>query len=379
MVANLSSSALFQPAQVGNMLLKNRVVMAPLTRFRADAAHVPHPIVGEYYAQRASIPGTLLITEATLIKHQAGGFVHVPGIWSDEQIARWKEITHGVHAKGSTIFLQLWALGRTAVPGLPATPRDLSTGCEPDFPYDHVSASNIPMSPSDPSHPRPLTIDEIQEYVGWYTTAAQNAVERAGFDGVEIHGANGYLVDQFLQEVSNVRTDRYGGNIENRARFALEVVDAVVDAVGPEKTGIRLSPWNTFQGMGMKDPKPTFGYLVQEIKNNHPNLSYIHVVEPRETNSQFLPADNKNDFLREIWRQEGNARWFISAGGHTRELAMQKADNKGDLIAFGKLFIANPDLPYRLEHDVPLNKPDTNMFYAPNSTAPEGYTDYPFA
>lgn len=160
--------------------------------------------------------------------------------------------------------------------------------------------------------------------------------------------------------MSNVRTDRYGGNIENRARFALEVVDAVVDAVGPEKTGIRLSPWNTFQGMGMKDPKPTFGYLVQEIKNNHPNLSYIHVVEPRETNSQFLPADNKNDFLREIWRQEGNARWFISAGGHTRELAMQKADNKGDLIAFGKLFIANVGalhFPFSNEADGSIARP----------------------
>ncbi|KAE9393240.1 NADH:flavin oxidoreductase/NADH oxidase [Gymnopus androsaceus JB14] len=372
---NRTSLALFQPAQVGNMLLQHRVVMAPLTRFRATAEHVPLPIVSEHYAQRGSVPGTLLVTEATLIEHEAGGYAHVPGIWSDEQIASWKEVTSAVHAKGSFIFLQIWALGRVAVPGKP--------DMEPNYPYDFVSASDIPMDPSSTEKPRPLTISEIQKYIGWYSIAAKNAVERAGFDGVEIHAANGYLLDQFLQDVSNVREDSYGGSVENRARFVLEVVDAVVKAVGPSKTAIRISPWNTFQGMKMKDPRPTFKYLVQEIKKAHPTLSYIHFVEPRADGFDILddvPDHENNDFIREVWTQEGTARWSITAGGYVRESAISAAEkNKGELVAFGRLFIGNPDLPYRLEHDISLNKPDRTTYYDPNSTAPEGYTDYPFA
>ncbi|KAE9404758.1 FMN-linked oxidoreductase [Gymnopus androsaceus JB14] len=369
--------ALFQPAHVGNMLLQHRVVMAPLTRFRATADHVPPPIVAEYYSQCASIPRTLIVSEATLIKHEAGGYAHVPGIWSDEQIAGWKEVTAAVHAKGSFIFLQLWALGRAAVPGKP--------GMEPDYPYDFVSASDIPIDPSSTHKPRPLAISEIQKYIGWYSTAAKSAVERAGFDGVEIHSSNGFLLDQFLQDMSNVREDNYGGSVENRARFSLEVVDAVVKAVGPSRTAIRIGPWNTFQGMKMKDPKPTFQHLVQEIKKAHPTLSYIHVVEPRVEglelrNKEDVPEHENNDFIREVWTQEGNTRWLISAGGYVRESAIKATENnKGELIAFGRPFLDNPDLPYRLEHDIPLNKPDRTKFYVPNSTSPEGYTDYPFA
>ncbi|KIK70211.1 hypothetical protein GYMLUDRAFT_34701 [Collybiopsis luxurians FD-317 M1] len=367
-------AALFYPAQVGNMALKHRVVLAPLTRKRANVAHVPHPIVKEHYAQRGSVPGTLLITEATLITDRAGGYAHVPGIWSDEQIARWKEITEAVHANGSYIYLQLWALGRTAVPGGPET--------KPDFPYDHVSASNIPMTPDDPKKPRPLTIDEIKEYPQWFATAARNAVERAGFDGVEIHGANGYLLDQFFQDVSNDRTDEYGGSVENRVRFPLEVVDAVVKAVGPERTAFRISPWSAFRGMRMKDPRPTYRYFVQELQKAHPKLSYLHVVEPRidgYVDREELPEWESNDFIREVWKQEGNSRWFISAGGHNRADAIQTVEEKGGLIAFGRIFIANPDLPYRLEHDIPLNKADRSTFYVPDGSGPEGYTDYPFA
>ncbi|KAE9404774.1 NADH:flavin oxidoreductase/NADH oxidase [Gymnopus androsaceus JB14] len=355
-----SSLALFQPAQVGDMLLQHRVVMAPLTRMRVTADHVPLPIVAEHYAQRASIPGTLLVAEATLIKHEAGGYAHVPGIWSDEQIASWKEVTAAVHAKGSFIFLQLWALGRAAIPGKPPT--------EPDYPYAFVSASDIPMDPSYANKPRPLITSEIQKYIGWFSTAAKNAVERAGFDGVEIHGANGYLLDQFLQDMSNVREDGYGGSPENRARFALEVVDAVVKAVGPSKTAIRISPWNTYQGMKMKDPKPTFRHLVQEIKRTHPTLSYIHFVEPRVDGMDLrdeIPEYENNDFIREFWTQEGNARWSISAGGHDRESAINTAEKKGDLVAFGRLYIANPDLPYRLERNIPLNKPDRTNVLCP--------------
>ncbi|KAE9405721.1 FMN-linked oxidoreductase [Gymnopus androsaceus JB14] len=372
----VSSETLFQPAQVGEMSLFHRIVMATLTRLRIDADHVPLPVVVKYYAQRASVPGTLLITEATLISHQAGGYAFVPGIWSDKQVERWKEVTDAVHAKGSYIYLQLWALGRAASPSQPTY--------EPNFPYPYVSASNIPMEPGDPFIPRPLEVSEIQEYIAWYTTAAKNA-ERAGFDGVEIHAANGYLLDQFLQDVSNVRTDGYGGSVENRARFTLEVVDAVVEAVGAKKTAIRISPWSSIQGMRMADPVPTFQHLVQRLKRAHPTLSYLHVIEPRVDGFQLrenLPAEENNDFLRAIWASEGAEKpsqsWFISTGGHDSETALKGAREKGDLIAFGRMFIGNPDLPYRLKHGIPLNQADRTTFYIPTNE-PKGYTDYPFA
>ncbi|KAK7451304.1 hypothetical protein VKT23_012646 [Stygiomarasmius scandens] len=371
----MSTSKLFQPIKLGDVVLKHRVALAPLTRFRVDAKHVPLPIVKEMYAQRASTPGTLLITEATFIAARAGGYPNAPGIWSDEQIAAWKEVTEAVHAKGSFIYLQLWALGRAAYAAVLANE---------DPSYDLVSASDIPLSdrPKEDPRPRPLTIPEIKEYVSLYATAASNAVHKAGFDGVEIHGANGYLLDQFMQDVSNHRTDEYGGSVENRARFTLEVVDAVVKAVGPRKTGIRLSPWNTFQDMKMDDPKPTFSYVVSEIKKAHPTLSYVHVVEPRAKGQDILekdPAGESNDFIREIWtspESDENGRRLISAGGYTRDLATKIADEKGDIIAFGRPFIANPDLPLRLQHDIPLNKYDRTTFYTQGS---EGYTDYPFA
>ncbi|KIK56644.1 hypothetical protein GYMLUDRAFT_230039 [Collybiopsis luxurians FD-317 M1] len=371
-----STSTLFQPAQVGNMTLKHRVVLAPLTRLRASASHVPNDVVKEHYAQRASVPGTLLIAEAVAITDQAGGLAYFPGIWNDEQINKWKEVTDAVHAKGSFIYLQIFASGRVAFAGSQLAKADQS-------PHAHVSASNI-RAPGDetPSGPRPLTVAEIKEYTQWHATAARDAVERAGFDGVEIHGANGTLLDQFLQDVSNDRTDEYGGSAENRARFPLEVIDAVVRAIGPERTGYRLSPWGTFQGMRMKDPKPNFRHFVQELKKAHPKLSYIHLVEPRVDGFEFrdnLPEWENNDFIREVWTQEGNARWLISAGGYTRDIAIQTVDEKGGLVAFGRPFIANPDLPYRLEHDIPLNKADRDTFYVPGSNEPKGYTDYPFA
>ncbi|KAJ7689330.1 NADH:flavin oxidoreductase/NADH oxidase [Mycena rosella] len=358
-----SPPSLFQATQLGDIQLKHRI------------QHVPLPHVQEYYAQRASVPGTLLITEATFIAPRAGGFDNVPGIWSEEQIAAWKQITDAVHAKGSFIYLQLWALGRAA------RPSDLKAE-DPSFPY--VSASDIPLRdrPGTEIRPRPLSLAEIREYPKLYATAASNAVHKAGFDGVEIHSANGYLLDQFLQDVSNVRTDQYGGSPENRSRFSLEVLDAVVAAVGPKKTGIRISPWNSFQDMGMKDPKPTFAYLVSQMLERHPDLAYIHLVEPRvdaTTTRAVIPEGWSNDFLRDIWVSPGSARRFISAGGYTRALAFEFADTKDDLIAFGRQFISNPDLPYRVLHDIPFNEYDRKRFYAPGSSDPKGFTDYPFA
>ncbi|KAJ7434928.1 hypothetical protein B0H11DRAFT_2116077, partial [Mycena galericulata] len=371
----MANSKLFQPIRLGDITLRHRIIMAPLTRIRADKNHVPLPHVREYYEQRASVPGTLLITEATFIAARAGGYDHVPGIWSAEQITAWKQVTDSVHAKGSFIYLQMWALGRAARPG------DLSRE-DPSLPY--VSASDIPLRerPATEIRPRALSIPEVHEYVKLYATAASNAVHKAGFDGVEIHNANGYLLDQFVQDVSNLRADEYGGSPENRSRFSLEVLDAVVAAVGPKKTGIRMSPWNRFQNMGMEDPRPTFAYLVSQIAQRHPDLAYIHLVEPRVDSSvtrDSVPDGWSNDFLREIWHSPGSDRRFISAGAYTRALAIEYADTRNDIIAFGRPFISNPDLPYRLLHDIPLNAYDRKKFYAPGSLDPKGYTDYPFA
>ncbi|KAG5644434.1 hypothetical protein DXG03_008529 [Asterophora parasitica] len=366
---------LFQPLLVGEMTLSHRVVLAPLTRFRANAQHVPLPHVKDYYSQRASSPGTLLISEATFIAQRAGGYPNAPGIWSEAQISAWKEITDAVHTKGSLIYLQLWALGRAA------TPSQL-LGEDPNLRY--VSPSAVPLPDKGAATPHALAVSEIQEYVELYATAAHNAVNLAGFDGVEVHGANGYLVDQFLQDVCNVRTDAYGGSVQNRARFALDVVEAVAERVGQSKTAIRFSPWSTGQGMGMNDPKPTFGYVVSELRRRFPHLAYIHVIEPRVsgvTTVARVPEGQSNDFIREIWGSgDGpNDRRLISAGGYDRKLGIAQAETKGDLIAYGRPFIANPDLPYRLANDIPLAIGARKWYYRYGSLDPKGYTDYPFA
>ncbi|KAJ8087151.1 hypothetical protein PM082_005979 [Marasmius tenuissimus] len=374
-----SQSQLFQPIKLGDLNLGHRVVLAPLTRFRADLDHVPLvPLVKEYYSQRGSQSGTLLITEGTFIHPRAGGVQHVSGIWSDAQITAWKEIVDAIHQKGSYAYLQLWALGRAA------DPEQLRSE---DPSYSYISASDVPMSGRTES-PRSLTVEEIKDFVQYCAEAAQNAVYKAGFDGVELHGANGYLIEQFLKEKTNQRTDSYGGSMENRARFALEVVDAVVKAVGPRKTGLRLSPWNTFNDTGVKDPMPTYTHLVRELKKTHPNLAYIHVVEPRadgpETVEEVVTA-RSNDRIREIWMSclEGseteNRRRWITAGAYDLASGTALADNKGDLVAYGRWFISNPDLPYRLKHNIPLTPYERSTFYLPGSTEPAGYTDYPFA
>ncbi|KAK0455306.1 uncharacterized protein EV420DRAFT_594258 [Desarmillaria tabescens] len=359
---------LFQPTKVGAVPIKHRVVLAPLTRFRASKAHIPHVhIVKEYYEQRAHTPGTLMITEATYIAERAGGYDNIPGIWNQHQIDAWKEITDAIHAKGSYIFCQLWALGRSADPKLLA-----SKG----LPY--VSASDVQLS-SETAAPRPLTVEEIEEYIELYAQAARNAIS-AGFDGVEIHGANGYLLDQFTRDVTNKRTDMYGGSIENRVRFPLEVVDAVAEAIGPERVGYRISPWNNSKDMKMVDPKPTFRYLASQLKARQPRLAYLHVVEPRmiglyDRKDEDIGSHEENDFLRSVW----SPKPLISAGGYDRRSAIDTAENKGDLIAFGRHFIANPDLVYRLEKDIGLNAYDRKTFYLPGEITPRGYTDYPFA
>ncbi|KAI0659533.1 FMN-linked oxidoreductase [Cubamyces menziesii] len=360
---------LFQPVRVGDTPLGHRVVFAPLTRCRVNKRGMQTDIGVEYYAQRASFPGTLLISEATYVASFAQGrSPHAPGIFNQEQIASWKRVADAVHAKGSFIFMQIWALGRAARTATIERKEYPDLSC--------VSASDIPLKGRDDvGHPRPLTIPEIEEYIAAFAQAARNAVYGAGFDGVEIHAAHGYLVDQFTQEMSNRRTDEYGGSIENRCRFALEIVAAVSNAVGEQKTAIRISPWSDFQDMRMPDPVPTFTYMVSRLASDHPNLAYLHVVEPGisgGTDGVAKPGES-NEFIRKIWLP----RPLVSVGGYTRDKALQVAEETGQLIAFGRAFVSNPDLPRRLLQNIPLAEWDRELFYTPED--PHGYIDYPAA
>ncbi|TFK62756.1 NADH:flavin oxidoreductase/NADH oxidase, partial [Pluteus cervinus] len=366
-----SKPALFQPIQIGHITLQHRIVFAPCTRRRATRhGHVPIlPLVKSYYEQRASTPGTLLISEAVIVARKAGGYPNIPGIWSEEQIKAWKEVLDAVHAKGSFIFLQIRALGRAAVPEV----LDVEE-------IECVSSEPIPLSNPGASVPRPLSIEEIHEYAELFGQAAKNAIFGAGCDGIEIHSANGYLIDQFLQDTCNNRTDEYGGNIENRSRFGLEVVEAVVKAVGEERTGIRISPWSTFLDMRMKDPIPQFTHYATQLKERFPKLAYLHVVEPRIAGTETIKVEvpnESNDFLRKIW----SPGVVISAGGYTRESAIRTTEEKGDVIGFGRYFISNPDLPTRIQKDIPWTKYDRQTFYTPgeSQTTAVGYLDYPFA
>ncbi|MCJ1284293.1 Chanoclavine-I aldehyde reductase fgaOx3 [Xylographa opegraphella] len=354
--------SLSDPLRIGNCQLKHRLVMAPLTRYRADDAHVPLPMVTEYYAQRASVPGTLLITEATFISPRASGYNNIPGIYSTAQIAQWKEITDAVHAKHSYIYLQLWALGRAAKPDLLAAEG-----------HDYVSSSATPVSAGGPT-PCALSEAEIHAFIADYASAAKNAIA-AGFDGVEIHAANGYLIDQFTQDTCNQRTDAWGGSVENRARFGIEVARAVVAAVGAERTGIRLSPFSTFQGMRMADPEPQFAFLTRELRALR--LSYLHVVESRISGNADVETTAKIDFLVEAW---GGLSPILVAGGFTPESARRavEVEYPGDVaVVFGRFFISNPDLPFRVLRGLPLAPYDRDTFYKAGS--PQGYVDYPFS
>jgi NADPH2 dehydrogenase len=357
-------SALFKPLQIGNVELLHRIVMAPLTRLRADAEHVPLPMATTYYEQRASVPGTLIIAEATQISASEGGIPHGPGIWTEAQVQGWKTITDAVHAKGSYIFCQLIALGRAADPDQ----------LQKEGGYELLAPSPIQMEVGMPS-PKELGEEQIQGIISKFAIAAKNAV-RAGFDGVEVHGANGYLVDQFLQDVSNQRRDQWGGNISNRARFGLEVARALVDAIGPEKVGFRLSPWNTWQGMKMADPVPQFTYFVEQLKSL--KLAYLHIIESRVINNVDCERTEGINFLLDIW---GRTSPVLVAGGYNPENvhAAIEEDYKNNNVAvvFGRHFLANPDLPFRIQYGLPLNRYDRSSFYT--ATQEVGYADYPFS
>lgn len=359
------SLKLLESVQLGPYTLKNRMVMAPLTRNRASAGNVPHPLNAEYYKQRAS--AGLIITEATQISPQGQGYPSTPGIHSAEQVEGWKLVTEAVHEHQGVIFQQLWHVGRISHPSLQPN-GELPVAPSAIAPEGEASTFS---GPQPFVTPRALETEEIPGVVEQYRQAAQNALA-AGFDGVEIHGANGYLIDQFLHDGSNHRSDRYGGSIANRTRFLLEVVAAVVEVWGSDRVGLRLSPSGTFGSMADSDPKALFTYVVEAL--NSFNLAYLHLVEPRVQGNR--DEENPDMALSTHYFRTVYNGILISAGGHDRETG-EATLNAGDadLIAYGRLFISNPDLPRRFALNAPLTPYDRDTFYGGNE---RGYTDYPF-
>ncbi|SEI63527.1 2,4-dienoyl-CoA reductase [Azotobacter beijerinckii] len=346
-------STLFDPIKIGDLELPNRIVMAPLTRCRAEPGRVPGALIAEYYVQRAS--AGLIISEATSVTPLGVGYPDTPGIWSAEQVQGWKNVTRAVHAAGGRIVLQLWHVGRISDPSylngeLPVAPSAIQ-------PKGHVSL----IRPQKPFvAPRALETAEIPGIVEAYRQGAENA-KAAGFDGVEIHGANGYLLDQFLQDSTNRRTDQYGGSLENRARLLLEVTDAVVSVWGPGRVGVHLAPRADAHGMGDSNRAETFGYVARELGKR--GIAFLCAREHEADDSlgpQLKQAFGGAYIANERFTKEQGNRWL--------------AEGKADAVAFGVPFIANPDLPARLAQDAPLNEAKPDTFY---SAGPQGYLDYP--
>ncbi|XP_073007646.1 putative 12-oxophytodienoate reductase 5 isoform X1 [Typha latifolia] len=389
---------LLTPYKLGKFDLSHRVVLAPLTRSRSYG-NVPQPHAILYYSQRAS-KGGLLITEATGVSDTAQGYPDTPGIWTKEQVEAWKPIVDAVHNRGAIFFCQLWHVGRSSTYRTYHYPSFLLIGiyiyiyiyiltylnqCLYLFYTEYQPNGQAPISSTDKqlkpqqmhdgssqeySPPRRLRTDEIPQIVGDFRLAARNAIE-AGFDGIEIHGAHGYLIEQFMKDGVNDRTDEYGGSLENRCRFALEVVQAIVDEIGADRVGIRLSPFADYKESYDSDPQALGLYMVQAM--NKLKVLYCHVVEPR-----MAIVDGRRQIPHRLLplRKAFNGT-FIAAGGYDREEG-NKVVSEGytDLIAFGRLFLANPDLPKRFELNAPLNKYNRSTFYTPDPVV--GYTDYPF-
>jgi len=360
----MSDLKLLEPCTLSDLQLKNRMVMAPMTRNRAGEGNVPHEMNAKYYRQRTS--AGLIISEATQISEQGIGYPNTPGIHTDEQVEGWKKVTEAVHKEDGLIFLQLWHVGRISHPDFhdgekPVAPSTVKPEGQA-FTYEGLK---------DFVTPRALEVEEIPAIIDDFRKGAENA-KKAGFDGVEIHAANGYLIDQFLRDGTNKRTDKYGGAIKNRARFALEITKAVCDVWDNDRVGIRLSPSGTFNDMYDSNPPKIFNYLLGELSKY--NLAYVHMVEPLFE----LDGDEYDNFPRnvvEFYRPSYNGT-MIGCGNLDKvsgEELLQK--DHADLIAYARLFLANPDLPDRFRRDAPLNEPDTDTFYGGDE---EGYIDYPF-
>lgn len=356
------ASKLFQPTRIGDIEIANRIVMAPLTRSRADeaAGDIPgSPMNIEYYRQRSN--AGLIISEGTQVSPIGKGYMATPGIYSDAQVEGWKPITQAVHEAGSKIVAQIWHVGRITHP-------ELTGGAQPIGP-SAIKPNIVAYTRSgkvEAPEPRELSLADIKQVVDEYRRGAANAI-RAGFDGVEIHGANGYLIDQFLRDGANQRTDEYGGSVENRARFALEVVDAVAAEIGAGRVGIRLSPVTPSNDITDSNPQAVFGYLVEEL--NKRGIAFIHFVEGATGGARDLPGF---DFA---WARKTFKGAYIANNGYTRDMAIEAVESgHADAVAFGRLFIANPDLVQRLRRNAQLNVPNPQTFYSPG---PVGYIDYP--
>ncbi len=348
---------LLDPITLGALTLPSRIIMSPLTRSRASEGRVPNDLMREYYTQRAG--AGLIFTEATCINPRSVGYSDTPGIWSAAQVAGWKKITDSVHAAGGRIVCQLWHVGRLSHP-------DFLDGLLPVAPSAIACAGEIRVPSGHAPYPTPhaLSIDEIQMLIADYAQAARNAQD-AGFDGVEIHGANGYLPDQFLRDGTNARTDNYGGPIENRARFLLEATDAAIEIWGAGRVGVHLSPRDmAHHGIANSDPAATFGYVATELGKR--KIAYLFTRESLDGGPRYTP---------EMKRLFGGP--VIANEEFTAQQAQQVLDaGEADAVSWGQQFIANPDLPLRLAEGLPLNTPNPATFYAPGAT---GYTDYPFA
>jgi N-ethylmaleimide reductase len=352
---------LFTPIRLGPCGLDNRMVMAPMTRNRAGAGNVPSALNATYYAQRAG--AGLIVTEGTQVSPQGLGYPNTPGIHTPEQIAGWQAVTSAVHAKGGRIFLQLWHVGRISHPSLqPGGAAPIAPSAVQPEGKSWTGQGLVPFVT-----PRALETAEVDGIVAQYRAAAANALA-AGFDGVEVHAANGYLIDQFLRDKTNRRTDRYGGSIANRARFLLEVAEAVVGVWGADRVGVRLSPSNPFNDIADSTPAETFGHAIGEL--DRLNLAYLHLVEPTQEQVAMLGTRLDAGFFRRRWHGQ-----LIACAGYDRKRAdAVLASGAADLIAFATLFLANPDLPERFRRKSELNRPVRETFYGGGA---KGYTDYP--
>lgn len=367
----MNPSGLFDPYPLGSLTLSSRIVMAPLTRCRAgQPGNVPTALNAEYYRQRAS--AGLIISEATQICQAGQGYPATPGIHTAEQIAGWRRVTDAVHSAGGKMFMQLWHVGRISHPayqpdhGLPVAPSALAADGKVRFIDAQGQIAEAPLPT-----PRALALDELPGLVQQYAAAARNA-QAAGCDGVEVHGANGYLLDQFLNSRSNHRTDAYGGSVQNRARLLLEVVQAVCAVWGAERVGVRLSPLGDFNDVGDDNPAETFGYVAERL--NELGLAYLHLVEPGNAGSAPFSAVPGSDAIMALLREKFRGTLLV-CGGYDRDRAdAALAQGRADLIGFGRLFIANPDLPARLRLRAPLNAPNPATFYGGGEA---GYVDYP--
>ena len=355
------TASLFEPYRLGDITLSNRIVMAPLTRNRAVAGNVPSPLAVKYYSQRAT--AGLIVTEATQVSDTAQGYQDTPGIHTPEQIEGWKPITEAVHAKGGRIFIQIWHVGRVSHRSLqPGGAAPLAPSAIRAETKTYVDNQFLPVD-----EPRALETHEIAGIVDDFRKAAANAIA-AGFDGVEIHGANGYLIDQFLRDGANKRTDAYGGSIENRVRFLKEVLEAIIGEIGADRTGVRLSPVTPANGLTDSDPAALFAHVMDVVEKLGP--VYVHMIE----GATGGPRDIVPDFDFEALRTRFSRTWMVN-NGYDKALAEQVvAAGKADLVAFGKPFISSPDAVERLKHDLPFNELDRDHLYGGGE---KGYTDYP--